>query len=331
MDKDQEDMQFLSLFGIYKESCNIILQWRKLFAQITLALVLPLSFIFLLHMKVSDALFSEITRDWMALDAKNYDKLSDRIDRETAFFLLFKAAYFTFLLIFSLLATSAVVYTIASVYAGREVSFRKAMRVVPRVWKKLMAIFMMMFYLICIYNIGAVIFFITFQSIGSPENVRVAFYIVFGGFYLVGLVYLSMVWQLASVVAVLEEASYMGHAINKSHALIKGKIWVVSLIFLKFNLLLVLIQLGFQNLVVHRNNTISTGITSRIAFGVLCCSLLCALILSELVVQTVVYFVCKSYHHENVDKSALSDHLEGYLGEYVPLVSMDVQLEQYNV
>ncbi|KAI3417617.1 uncharacterized protein J3R85_014288 [Psidium guajava] len=198
-----------------------------------------------------------------------------------AVFLLFQAVYFAFLPIFSLLATSMVVYTVASVYAGREVSPSRGglLLRVP----------------------------IDHRHGGCQYDI------------------LHSVWgvlcQLASVAAVLEEASHKGHAINKSHTLIKGKLWVVSLIFLKFNLLLGLTQLGFQNLVVHGNNTVSTGIMSRVAFGVWCCSLLCALILFALVVQTVVYFVCKSYHHENIPKSALSDHLEGYLGEYVPLVS----------
>ncbi|KAL3735560.1 hypothetical protein ACJRO7_024651 [Eucalyptus globulus] len=283
MDKEQEDMQFLGLFGIYKESCKIRLQWKKLFAQIALTLV-------------SDALFSGTVHDSMALDAENYDKLSDCLDKETA-------VYF------------------ASVYAGQEVSYKKVMRVVPRVRKKLMAIFLLLFPLICIYNIGIVVFFFACQSIISPKNAGTKFHIVLGGFYWVGLV----------VVAVLEEASYTGHAIDKSHALIKGKLRVASLIFWKFNLLLGLIQLGFQNVVLHGNNTVSMGFTSRVAFGVLCCLLLCALILFKLVVYTVVCFVCKSHHREKVNKLALSDHLEVYLGEYVPLVSMDVQLEQYNV
>jgi len=38
-----------------------------------------------------------------------------------------------------------------------------------------------------------------------------------------------------------------------------------------------------------------------------------------LLTQSVFYFVCKSYHHESIDKSSLSDHLEVYLGDYVPL------------
>jgi hypothetical protein len=56
------------------------------------------------------------------------------------------------------------------------------------------------------------------------------------------------------------------------------------------------------------------------------------LFLFELVIQTVmIYFVCKSNHHEKIEKLALSDHLDVYHGEYVPLNSKDVQLEQHYV
>jgi hypothetical protein len=50
-----------------------------------------------------------------------------------------------------------------------------------------------------------------------------------------------------------------------------------------------------------------------------------------LVTQTVVYLVCKSYHHESLDKANISDHLEVYLGDYVPLKASDVQMEQFQV
>ncbi|KAK7849110.1 hypothetical protein CFP56_003771 [Quercus suber] len=183
MDREQEEMQFLSLFGIYKEACKIMYSWRRLLGQISLVLILPLSVIFLVHMQVSEVLFSKIVHSEIFLDdtragSHTYNKVSNVLSSEWTTFWLFNAAYFTILLILSLLSTSAVVYTIACIYTGREVDFKKVMSVVPK---------------------------------------------------------------------------------------------------------------------------------------------------------TVLYFVCKSYHHENIDKSALSDHLEVYLGEYVPLKAKDVQLEQYHV
>lgn len=50
--KSKKRCNFLVSLASSKESGKIILQWKKLFTQITLSLVLPLSFIFLLHMKV---------------------------------------------------------------------------------------------------------------------------------------------------------------------------------------------------------------------------------------------------------------------------------------
>ena len=56
--------------------------------------------------------------------------------------------------------------------------------------------------------------------------------------------------------------------------------------------------------------------------------LLSHMFLLMLVIQTVMYFVCKSYHREIVDKSALSYHLEVYEC-YEPLKTKDVQLDYH--
>jgi hypothetical protein len=88
------------------------------------------------------------------------------------------------------------------------------------------------------------------------------------------------------------------------------------------------LEIGFRELVVKGAGM---GPTARIFYGFIMLALLCVVVLFALVVQTVVYFVCKSYHHESIDKSNLSDHLEVYLGEYVPLNAKDVQLEQFHV
>lgn len=139
---------------------------------------------------------------------------------------------------------------------------------------------------------------------------------------------MTLVWHLASVVSVLEDARGV-QAMNKSQALMKGKMLVAISIFLILGLASYGVQFAFQNLVVHGW---SVGVVAKAGYAILCFLLLVKLFLFGLVIQTVLYFVCKSYHHENIDKSALSDHLEVYLlGEYVPLKSKDVQLEQVHV
>lgn len=332
MDREQEDMQFLGLFDIYSEAYKIIITWRKIFSQITLTLILPLSFIFLAHIEISRVLFTKIIHNESELDetragTQKYEHLSDIISSEWTYFWLFRAAYFTFLLIFSLLSTSAVVYTIACVYTARDVTFKKVMSVVPKVWKRLIVTFMCTFIAFFVYH---VLFLLTlilgvltvgFTRVGTPIFIMILI------FYVVGFVYMTIVWQLASVISVLED-SYGVKAMMKSKELIRGKMGVAIVIFFKLNFLLVVIQALFETFVVNGQ---SMGFGGRLGFGLLCLLLLFKLILFGLVVQTVIYFVCKSYHHQNIDKSVLSDHLEVYLGEYVPLKARDVQLEQFHV
>lgn len=327
-------MQFLGLVGIYKEAYKVIFTWRKIFTNIALTLILPLSFIFLAHMEVSHIIFSKIWHYEIALDNSHvgtakHDKLSDLVSSEWTYFWLFKAAYFTFFLILSLISTAAVVYTIASIYTGRELTFKKVMSVVPKVWKRLMVTFLSIFLAFFVYNVVSFTVFIVLPfSIPTASKAGAMTVLALAGVvYLVGLVYLTIIWQLASVVSVLED-SYGFEAMRKSKQLIRGKMGVAIVIFLKLNVSSFLIQVAFQRLVVHGW---SLSMVNRVSYGIVCFLLLCKLILFGLVIQTVIYFVCKSYHHENIDKSALSDHLEVYLlGEYVPLKAKDVQLEQYD-
>ncbi|XP_050364228.1 uncharacterized protein LOC126782914 [Argentina anserina] len=331
MDREQDELQFLGIFGICKESFKIIYNWRKIFSQITLTLILPLSFIFLAHIEISNILLNRIIYNENILDEKRGadSAARDVITKEWATYWLFKAAYFTLMLIFGLLSTSAVVYTIACVYTAREITFKKIMSVVPKVWKRVMITFVCTFLAFFLYNLVAIVVLIVwFVANGTRDSAAGT---IFGFFlliiYIIGFVYMTIIWQLASVVSVLEEMRGI-KAMVKSKKLLKGNMWMATIIFFTLNVLAAAIQFAFQVLVVSRDRP-TFGMIGRIGFGVLCLLLLFKLILFALVIQTVLYFVCKSYHHENIDKSALSDHLEViYLGDYVPLKSKDVQLEQ---
>ena len=288
MDREQEEMQFLSLFGIYKEACKIMYSWRRLLGQISLVLILPLSVIFLVHMQVSEVLSSKILHNEIVLEdtragSPTYNKVSDVLSSEWIFFWLFNAAYFTILLILSLLSTSAVVYTIACIYTGREVDFKKVMSVVPKVWKRLMATFMcsFLFFILFFFVYLILVFVIIIICVLGFGSTKAIFPIldVLKILFLVGFVYMSIVWQLASVVTVLEDTFGFG-AMIKSKALIRGKMGVATLVFLKLIISLITIQGLFENLVVHG---VSLGIVSRVGYGVLCLLLLFNLFLFGLV------------------------------------------------
>ncbi|XP_040997117.1 uncharacterized protein LOC121243126 [Juglans microcarpa x Juglans regia] len=332
MDIKQEEMQFLGFFGVCREAFKIINSQRKIFSQITFALVLPLSFIFLALTEVSKLLSSKITHSKILLvetkaGTPRYQRLSDVLMSEEITLGLFKVAYqYIFFLIFSLLCTSGVVYTIASIYTGREVTFKKVMSVVPKVWKRLMLTFLCNFVADIAYHIVAALIIVVCASflILIHNNNFLALLYVLLIFYLVGWVYMNIVWQLANVVTVLEDSSGF-HALRKSRALLKGKMWVATFMLFLLCLGRFAIQTSFQMLVVRGG---SLGVARRFAFGIICLVLLFMSLLLGLVVRTVIYFVCKSYHHEKIDKSAISGHLAGYyIGEYVPSKSKDAQLD----
>ncbi|GMI71267.1 hypothetical protein like AT4G19950 [Hibiscus trionum] len=331
MDKEQEEMQFFGCFGIFDESYKAIFAWRKIFSKITLSLILPLSFIYLVHMEVSNIFFRTIIYDEIELHrtpsgTPKYEKLSDLISDEWAYFWLFKAAYFTLYFIFSLLSTAAVVYTTACIYTDRELTFNNVVSVVPKVWMRLMVTFLCIFMAMFFYHVWAVLFVFAISMAGS--DLGLAALVVFAVLYLVGLLYLTVIWHLASVVSVLEEG-YGFNAMVKGKNLIKGNALVGVVIFLILGMGAGGVQFAFQRLVMQGNES-GSGMGGRVVYAMLCLFVHSTLSLLGLVIQTVIYFVCKSYHHENIDKSALSDHLEAYLGEYVPLMPKDLQLHQFH-
>ncbi|KAE8666660.1 putative Kinase family protein with leucine-rich repeat domain [Hibiscus syriacus] len=317
MDREQEEMQFVGVFGIFKESYNIIFSWRKIFSQITLALILPLSFLYFLHDQVSSLFLKEF-------NTANYEKPSDLISHEWLYFCLFNVVYITLSFTYSLLSTAAVVYTIACIYTGREVSFKKIKSVVPKVWKRLMVTFLSIFFAMFFYLVvSAVVFLIWAISVGGIQTIGVAVLAILVILFIVGLLYLTTVWHLASIISVLEEA-YGFSAMVKSQKLIKGKLRLAISVFVIIGLATGFILVTFKRLVVEGTNM---GMFSRVVYSIICLLMLSTMILFGLVIKTVIYFVCKSYHHENIDKSALSDHPEVYLlGEYTPLKNGDVQL-----
>lgn len=332
MDREPEELQFLGFFGIFKESYKIIFSWRKLFSRITIALILPLSLIFLANIQISDLILSKINNSEEALDysqdgSPKQDAILNRILAEWATYLLLKMAYLIFVLVFSLLSTSGVVYTIACIYTAKDITFKRIMHVVPKVWKRLMITFLWAIILTLGYNTITALIMALCLAITGPGKARIVAFLIMIVAYLMGLMYISVVWHLASVVSVLENI-YGLTAMQKSKALIKGKTWVACAIFLTLNLSFMAVHVLFARFVVHGE---TPGVGARLGYGLLILLCLAILILFGLVVQTVIYFMCKSYHHEHIDKSCLADHLGVYLGEYVPLKGSAVQLEQLDV
>lgn len=140
--------------------------------------------------------------------------------------------------------------------------------------------------------------------------------------FLVVHVYISALWHLASVVSVLEPLYGFG-AMKKSFELLKGRVRMAFVLVFGYFVICGVINGMFGSIVVHGEDY---GVLVRISVGGFLVGILVIVNLVGLLLQSVFYYVCKSYHHQGIDKNALYDHLGGYLGEYVPLKS-SIQME----
>ncbi|KAL1812456.1 hypothetical protein ACET3Z_022521 [Daucus carota] len=314
MDRTQEEMKALGVFGIYREGHKVMAPYRKIFNQITLAFVLPLTFIYLAEMEISDLLFPRQRYNYI------YGGRDTTSLKDWRLYILFELGYYTSFLIFSLLSTSAVVYSIACIYANRSISsFSKVISIVPKVWKRLMITFIVTYAFTFVYLVVVIVtLYLCLANSGTvPALLSLVLLIV----YAIGIVYLTIVWQLASIVTVLEDSSGV-KAMKKSRKLIRGKFWVALAVFVGLDIPVAVIHYAFYMFVVYGD---FWEMWKRVLVGMACLVLLVPIFLYQLVVQTIIYFVCKSYHNESIDKPAMSNHLGGYERLYGP---NEVQMEQ---
>lgn len=80
-------------------------------------------------------------------------------------------------------------------------------------------------------------------------------------------------------------------------------------------IMLSLLKLAFAVFLMHslfQDLDVNFGRVDKEDFGILCLFVLLKLVLFRLVIQTVLYMECKSYHHKSIDKSDLSGHQQVY-------------------
>ncbi|KAG6747373.1 hypothetical protein NC652_035456 [Populus alba x Populus x berolinensis] len=314
MDLETEELQFFTIPEILKESISIPKQSPKTFKLITLALIFPLSFAILAHSLFTHPLLSQIQ-----------DHPSRQHTHQWTLLLVFQFFYLIFLFAFSLLSTAAVVFTVASLYTSKPVSFSSTMSAIPRVFKRLFMTFLWVSLLMLVYY-SVFFLFLVILIIGIDiQNALLVLFslVVIGVLFLVVHVYITGLWHLASVVSVLEPI-YGFAAMKKSYELLKGKIRVAGVLVFGYLSICGLVSVIFSTVVVHGGD--NHGVLTRIIVGGFLVGVLVIVNLVGLLVQSVFYYVCKSYHHQGIDKTALHEHLGGYLGEYVPLKS-SIQME----
>ncbi|XP_031278533.1 uncharacterized protein LOC116136988 [Pistacia vera] len=321
MDLAPEELQFFTIPDILRESVSIPRRAPKAFYLITLTLIFPLSFAILAHSLFTHPILNQIE------DHPSYDPVQTR--HQWTRLLVFQFCYLIFLFAFSLLSTAAVVFTVASLYTSKAVSFSSTISAIPKVFKRLFITFLWVTFLMIAYNAVFVGFFVVFIIAIDTQNPFLVFISIIAIFVLfLGVhVYITALWHLASVVSVLEPV-YGFAAMKKSYELLKGKTWMAGLLVFGYLTICFAIAIVFGAVVVHGGE--KHGVFVRIVVGGFLVGVLVIVNLVGLLVQSVFYYVCKSHHHEGIDKSALHDHLGGYLGEYVPLKS-SIQMENLDI
>ncbi|XP_022872466.1 uncharacterized protein LOC111391473 isoform X2 [Olea europaea var. sylvestris] len=320
MDLPPDELQFLSIQDIIKESIFIPKRSPKTFYLITLTLIFPLSFAILAHSLFTHPILTQLQSEPAGSRAAS---------SEWSKLLIFQFCYLIFLFAFSLLSTAAVVFTVASLYTSKPVSFSSTMAAIPSVFKRLFITFLWVSLTMVLYNIFFLGFLVLLIIAVDTQNVVLFIFSIVVVFllFLVVHVYISALWHLASVVSVLEPI-YGFSAMKKSYELLKGKIGMGFVLVFGYLAICGVINGLFGSIVVHGGE--HYGVLTRIMVGGFLVGVLVIVNLVGLLVQSVFYYVCKSYHHQGIDKSALYDHLGGYLGEYVPLKS-SIQMENMDV
>lgn len=328
MDIQPEELQFLSVVEITKESISIPKLAPRPFYLITLTLIFPLSFAILAHSLFTHPILAKLA-DSGDLNPNPNPNLTSSHAHEWTVLLTFQFCYLLFLFAFSLLSTAAVVFTVASLYASKPVSFSATMSAVPRVFRRLFITFLYVTLLMFLYNAvllaALVVSIVAVQTRNAPLFLFALLVILV--LAVVVHVYVTALWHLASVVSVLEPV-YGFHAMRKSYELLKGKIRTASGLVFGYLVICGVISGVFGSVVVRGGDR--HGVFARIVVGGFLVGVLVIVNLVGLLIQSVFYYVCKSYHHQGIDKTALHDHLGGYLGEYVPLKS-SIQMENLDM
>ncbi|CAN6913288.1 unnamed protein product [Brassica oleracea] len=235
----------------------------------------------------------------------------------TFFVVVFNFCYLAFLFAFSLLSTAAVVFTVASLYTSKPVSFTSTISAIPLVLNPLFVTFIW----VCLLMLTYYTVFLIFLGLAFFSSLVIS--VLFLGVH----VYMTALWHLASVVSVLEPV-YGFAAMKKSYDLLKGKTFMACAVVFIYLALCGFVSEVFGKVVVRGGE--DHGVFARIVAGGFLVGVLVVVNLVGLLVQSVFYYVCKSFHHQEIDKSALHDHLGGYLGEYVPLKS-SIQMEHFDI
>ncbi|KAF7031165.1 hypothetical protein CFC21_042536 [Triticum aestivum] len=325
MELATRDLAALGAADLVRVSAAIPRAAPRTFALLTACLVFPLSFAVLAHSLFTHPILRRIrTSDYTATSAQ-----------WVALF-AYQFLYLIFLFTFSLLSTAAAVFTVASLYAAKPASIASSLSALPPILPRLLRTFLWVSLLMLAYHVGFVITVVLLillfdppMTASTPPPLSFLLALLAVAFLFLAIhVYISALWHLASVISVLEPLCGLA-AMSKSKQLLQGRTRTAAVLVFSYFAICGLITGMFRSAVVKargEEGSLDMSLAGRIGVGALLVSVLVCVNLLGLLAQSVFYYACKAYHNQEIDRTALYEHLGGYLGEYVPLKS-NIQME----
>lgn len=303
----------MGFFSIIKEACRISYTWKKIFSCIAIVVLLPLAALYLNEIQIIN--FIETNQN-----SENARRVALGI---TEFI------YALLLIFFTLYSTSIVVYTVACFYTSQDITFKNVSNAFSKVWGRLIVTSLWYILMMVIYFGVAIGLLVLIESTMKGVGLSKLYVAIFlAVIYFVGLVYITIIYNTATVVSILEN-DYGRKAFRRSMKLIKGKTWVSFFIYLVLDFALAGIIIVYALMVYGTRLSVGTkvaidvygnklSLVGKVFVGIGCYLLMAMVLHFYFVIQAVIYFKCKSHHNENI--SDVARHLED---SYVQLVKVE--------
>ncbi|RZC87614.1 hypothetical protein C5167_036146 [Papaver somniferum] len=217
----------------------------------------------------------------------------------------------SFFLLF-LLSTSVILFTVASLYASKSVSFISTLFAIPRIFEHLPITFL---YALLLKSVTYYLILFTptyvFDSLNINEGAlwwgAVGLLIIIAIIYFVVHLYVMALWHLASVISVVEPNVYGLAAMKKSKKLLQGRILIAFQLANLYFAATFFIGKVFGYVMQSPDHFMV-----KILLGLACSFWLVSVNLTSLLVQSVFFLACKSHHNQVVRKKVMYHHLCGY-------------------
>lgn len=312
-----EGFPVLDVLEVMKESMRLMRKRSPLFMSLASVLLVPLSFIVLSHILVTHSLMNRLAVQIEAICQRTSFSVPPRDEflfHTLAELILSAIVYFPLAICLDLPAKVAISYTVVSAYAGRKLSLSRAVSVVPRLWKRLIATYLWC----CLVGVGALVALITLLGVaaviinflGLDNAVLLVSDLLLATVFCVVLALIVVVSNLAVTATILEDI--VGYAaLSRAIQLIQGRTRVAVGLLLVTATGLLGIELLYQSHILGNSDQPFQDLSSILWEGPLLVFMYSVIHTFDCIMATVFYFTCKAFRFEGFDRYAAIEHLEG--------------------